>query len=193
MIKKQELEKIKKTVINCKQCDLYRTRTNSVFSSGNNDSEIFLIGEAPGRTEDKQGLPFVGRAGKILDDLLDSINIDRNNVYISNILKCRPPKNRNPKKNEIKICSKYLNDQLDIVNPKIIIPLGNYASMFILEKFGLKVDKISSIHGKIFPYKSKYGENKIIPMYHPAAVIYNPNMKETVFKDFKNIKNVLES
>ena len=193
MTKMRELENIKKKVINCKKCDLYRTRTNPVFGNGKNNSEIFFIGEAPGRNEDKQGLPFVGRAGRILDELLDSINIDRNNVYISNIIKCRPPKNRNPKKNEIKICSKYLNEQLDIIKPKIIIPLGNYASMFILEKFGYGVDKISNIHSKIFTYESKYGEIKIIPMYHPAAVIYNPNKKEILFKDFNNIKYVLES
>jgi len=193
MILNEKLENLKKNVINCKKCDLYRTRTNSVFGNGKNDSEIFFIGEAPGRNEDKQGLPFVGRAGKILDELLDSINIDRNDVYISNIIKCRPPKNRNPKKSEIDICSKYLNDQLDIIKPKLIIPLGNYASMFILEKFGYKVDKISNIHGKIFPYESKYGEIKIIAMYHPAAVIYNPNKKEILFRDFKNIKKVLEA
>ena len=183
------IKDINKTIESCEKCDLYKTKKNYVKGSGSIDSNIFLIGEAPGYNEDVKGVPFVGRAGKILDKLLISVDMQRKDVYISNILKCRPPKNRNPLKNEINACTGYLNKEINTIKPNIISPLGNYASKFIFSKYNLEFEKISSIHGKIYPVDSEYGKLYIIPQYHPAVAVYNQNMIETLLKDFKIIKN----
>lgn len=188
MTKEHEIKFIENQVKNCKKCELWKTRNRPVPGDGNLDADIMLIGEAPGYNEDIKGLPFVGKAGKILDELLDSVDLRRQDIYICNILKCRPPKNRNPQKNEIDICTDYLNKQIKLINPSIIIPLGNFASSFIFERYGLKPDKISNIHGMIFKVKTLYGELKIIPMYHPAVATYNPNKKDILLKDFNIIK-----
>ena len=192
MSKKQEMEKIVYLVENCKKCDLWKTRNKPVIGDGSENANILFVGEAPGYNEDIQGIPFVGKAGKILEQLLDSIELKRRDVYIANILKCRPAKNRNPFKNEIKNRTVYLNKQIKIIQPKIIIPLGNFASSFIFKKYGLKFDKINNVHGKIFQVNTVLGDIKIIPMYHPAVSIYNPNTKDTLTEDFKNIQTSLE-
>lgn len=191
MSKKKDLEEIRKLVENCKNCNLYKTRNKTVFGEGSLNAKIMLIGEAPGRNEDIQGRPFVGKAGKILDDLLYSIDLKRNNVYITNILICRPPKNRNPLKKEINICKKYLDLQIDIIQPNIIVTMGNFSTSDILNKFDLKVDKISNIHGNIYKIYNKLRNIKIIPLYHPAYAIYNKNIKNILFNDFKSIKKAL--
>ena len=188
MAKKQEIENIIEQVKNCKKCELCKSRTNPVPGDGALNTEIMFIGEAPGYNEDLQGTPFVGKAGKILDDLLSSVGLQRQDIYISNILKCRPPKNRNPQKTEIEACTDYLNRQIEIIQPKIIIPLGNFASSFIFERYGLEYDKISKIHGKMFKVNTLFGELKIIPMYHPAVATYNPNEKSTLLEDFAILK-----
>jgi DNA polymerase len=192
MSKKEEMKKIVTLVSNCKKCDLYKTRRNSVVGIGSLDSKILFIGEAPGYNEDLQGLPFVGRAGKILDELLKSIGLKKENVYIVNIIKCRPPKNRNPLKNEIVCCTDYLDKQIEIIHPVIIVPLGNFAVRYIFEKFGLKTDKISNIHGKIFDVKTVFNSLKIIPLYHPAVVTYNPKNMDILLEDFKKIKIIIQ-
>ncbi len=186
----KELQLLKEQILNCKRCDLHKTRTNPVIGEGSLDAHIMFIGEAPGFNEDKQGKPFVGQAGKIFDELLNSINLKREKIYITNILKCRPPNNRNPTQEEIKICSSYLNKQIDIIKPKVICCLGNFATDYILKKFGLKdkIQGISKIHGKVFSVSSLSGLIKIIPIYHPAVATYNSNMLEILKKDFEKIK-----
>ncbi len=181
------MKQIKEEVINCQKCSLYQTRTYPVIGQGNHQAEIILIGEAPGFNEDKAGRPFCGQAGKILDELLGSIEIKREEIYICNILKCRPPNNRNPEKEEIKACTPYLERQIAIIKPKIIGSLGNYATAYLLEKFDLsdKIQGISKIHGQVFETKADFGPIKIIPFYHPAVVVYNENMREILKKDFK--------
>jgi len=183
----ENFEKLKEEAINCKRCELWKTRTNPVFGEGPPTSEIMFIGEAPGFNEDKQGNPFVGQAGKIFDVLLNSINLKREEIYITNILKCRPPNNHNPTKEEIKACSPYLNRQIEIINPKIICCLGNFATDYILKKVGLteKIQGISKIHAQVFNASTLIGITKIIPLYHPAVATYNVNMLETLKKDFK--------
>ncbi len=187
-----ELINLKQEILNCKKCDLYKTRTNPVIGEGNFNAEIIFVGEAPGFNEDRQGKPFVGQSGKILDKLLESINMKREEIYIANILKCRPPENRNPTKEEILFCSFYLNKQIKLIKPKIICCLGNFATDFILKKFNLKneIQGISKIHGKIFSVSTLYGKIKIIPLYHPAVATYNMNMFETLKKDFKILKEI---
>jgi DNA polymerase len=150
-----------------------------------------FVGEAPGRNEDIQGRPFVGRAGILLNELIHSIGLERKDIYITNIIKCRPPKNRNPLKKEITICKLYLDKQIDIIRPKVIAPLGNFSSSYILEKFNCKCKNIGMIHGKTFDIKIQSFDISIIPLYHPAAAIYNPNLKDLLIRDFKSITAAL--
>jgi len=191
MAKKEEMKIVTDLIKECKRCSLYKSRKNPVNGFGSLDSKVVFIGEAPGRNEDFQGKPFVGRAGKILDDLLKSINLERSKVFIGNILKCRPPNNRNPLKKEIDSCTDYLDKQLKIIKPKIIAPLGNFSSIYILNKYGFKAEKISKIHGKVFEKNTSFGSLKIIPLFHPAVAVYNSNKTQILIKDFKIIKELL--
>jgi len=193
MSKKEDMEKITVSVENCKKCNLHKTRNKPVAGDGSFDAKILFVGEAPGRNEDLQGKPFVGKAGKILDELLESIGLHRGEVFIANILKCRPPNNRNPLKSEIEACTGYLDKQIRIIQPKIIAPLGNFAASYIFEKFGLRHDKISNIHGKVFRTNTLFGSIRIIPLYHPAVATYNPNTKNILLEDFRVIKRTIEN
>jgi len=204
------LEEIKQEVQSCQKCSLYKERTYPVVGEGNSSADIMLIGEAPGFNEDKTGHPFCGKAGEILDELLNSVRIKREEIYISNILKCRPPGNRNPQEEEIKSCSPYLDRQIEIIKPKVICCLGNFSTPYILKKFGLKsqIQGISRIHGQIFssadlftPLEGHIRQGlltgftsiKIIPLYHPAVVTYNMNMKAILIKDFKILEPFKDS
>ena len=186
-----EMGGLKQKIRLCKRCNLWKTRTNPVVGEGSLTADIIFIGEAPGYNEDQQGKPFVGRAGKIFDELLNSIGLKRKDIYITNILKCRPPGNANPSPEQIKACSPYLDEQIKIIQPKIIVTLGNFALSYIFDKFRLKQEKISSIHGRIFTLANLIGIEKIMPMYHPAAAVYNPGMKTILIKDFKTIGDYL--
>jgi len=190
MNKQEEVKMITQEIQNCKKCALHKTRINPVIGEGSYNAKIMFIGEAPGFNEDKQGKPFVGQAGKILDELLNSANLKREEIYIANILKCRPLQNRNPTKEEIKSCTPYLNKQIEIIKPKIICCLGNFATDFIMNKFDLKdkLQGISRIHGEIFNASTLNGVIKIIPLYHPAVATYNSNMLKVLKKDFEILK-----
>lgn len=191
MNKKDELlKKVKNKVIDCKKCSLSKTRILPVIGQGNHNARIMFIGEAPGANEDKTGVPFCGQSGNILTELLSSIGLQRENVYICNILKCRPPGNRNPQTNEIESCVSYLEKQIEIIKPRIIGVLGNYAVSHILKQYNLdnQIQGISKIRGKIFKVKASFGEIKIIPLYHPAVAAYNANMKDILKEDFKILK-----
>ncbi len=185
-----KLEKINSEIEKCEKCKLQETRKNPVPGQGNPDAKIMFIGEAPGREEDLQGKPFVGKAGKILDTLLNSVNLTRKDIFIANILKCRPPKNRNPKQGEIKACSNYLDKQIGIINPKVIACLGNFSAKYILEKYGLKgkIEGISKIKCKIFKVSTLSGEINIIPLYHPAVAVYDPKKIKDLKKDFQILR-----
>jgi len=186
----EKLQLIKQEILNCKKCDLYKTRTNPVIGEGSPEADIMFIGEAPGFNEDKQGKPFVGQAGKVFDELLDFIDLKREKIYITNILKCRPPKNRNPTQEEIKTCSSYLDKEIEIIKPKIICCLGNFATNYVLKKFNLKdkIQGISKIHGEIFNASTLIGVIKIIPLFHPAVVTYDRTKLNTLKKDFEILK-----
>ncbi len=191
--KEKEMEKIKKEIQLCSKCPLSQSRTNPVVGEGNLSATVMFIGEAPGFNEDQTGHPFCGAAGKVLDELLQSVNLLRKDIYITNILKCRPPQNRDPLPEEIKACAPYLNKQIEIIQPKIICSLGNYATKFILEKYGLKeqIQGISKIHGKIFTINTLWNNLFIVPLYHPAVATYNPLMKKILLQDFQIIKKIL--
>ena len=192
MPKNKDFQKLRNLVENCKKCKLHKTRNKPVLDEGSLNAKIMLIGEAPGYNEDIQGRPFVGRAGKILDELLNFIDLKRSDVFIANILICRPPKNRNPLKSEIFMCKKYLNKLIKIINPVIIAPMGNFASSYIFKKYGLKIEIIGKIHGKEYQINKDSGIIRIIPLYHPAIAIYNVSKKNILFDDFKLIKKTFD-
>jgi DNA polymerase len=190
-MKNLQLLELITTVKTCTKCSLWKTRIHAVPGEGSPLAQIMFIGEAPGKNEDLKGRPFVGRAGILLDELLHSINLKRTETYITNILKCRPPKNRNPLRFEIHTCTVYLENQLRALRPPVIVPLGTFATSYIFKKFNLPVTSIGQIHGKAFTIQYLKTTTTIIPFYHPAAAIYNPNLKPKLFNDFKTITSYL--
>ncbi|NJE25501.1 uracil-DNA glycosylase [Thermococcus sp. MV5] len=186
------MKKLEERVKTCRKCPLGELRTNAVPGSGSYESKIMFVGEGPGYWEDQKGLPFVGRAGKVLDELLESIGLTRDEVYITNIIKCRPPNNRDPTEEEIKTCSPYLDMQIDLLRPKIIVPLGRHSMSYILKKFGFEPEPISKIHGKTFEARTLFGKIVIMPIYHPAVALYRPQLREELERDFRKLKNLLE-
>lgn len=166
---------------------LKETANNLVFGFGNPDAEILFLGEAPGKNEDLQGLPFIGAAGKVLDQLLQSINLKREDIFISSVVHFRPPKNRPPKPSEIKAFEKYVDEIIKIIDPKVIATLGNFS----LKKF-LPDKTISAVHGKAFEIEFQKKKRIIIPLYHPAAVLYKRDLQKTLEEDFKEICRLLK-
>ncbi len=194
----EELKKVKNEVLDCKKCSLYKERVKNRFypvvGEGNHQAKIMFVGEAPGLQEAKTGRPFCGAAGKVLDELLDSVGIKRKEVYIANLLKCRPPENRDPQPEETKNCSPYLERQIEIIKPRVICLLGRHSMNFLMEKFGLEnqIEGISKIHGRLFESKNLSLNITVIPFYHPAVAIYNPNMKKVLEEDFKILKTIIK-
>lgn len=183
------LKKIEDEIKKCKKCFLCRQRKNAVPGEGRHDATIMMIGEAPGKNEDAQGRPFVGKAGKFLDYALSTIGLERGDIYITNVVKCRPPNNRDPTSEEIKLCSPYLDAQINLIQPRIICTLGRFATEYILPSYGFSAKPISQIHGKIF--YSPIAMVSIVPLYHPAASIYTPAIKEIFLKDIACISSLL--
>jgi DNA polymerase len=192
MSKEEKLKQIKEEVINCKKCSLYKTRTLPVIGQGSHNAKIMFIGEAPGANEDKTGIPFCGKSGDFLDEMLNKAGIKREDVYICNLLKCRPPKNRDPNQKELKVCTPYLDRQIELIKPKVISSLGRYSMEFLMKKYGLEdqMGLISKIHGNVFEVKTMFSEIKLVPLYHPAVAVYNANMKDVLIEDFKALKNI---
>ena len=174
----------------------YRTENNyfPVVGEGDHFARIVFIGEAPGKNEALTARPFCGASGKVLDQLLESVVLKRENIYITNIVKDRPPENRDPLPHEIESYGPYLDKQLEIIQPKVIATLGRFSMEYIMRKFGLGLDiqPISKAHGKAFIANCKWGQVNIIPLYHPAASIYNQHLKETLKKDFQVMKEFAE-
>lgn len=185
------LNQIAEEVKTCRKCGLYRCAKNAVPGEGNPKAKIMLIGEAPGKREDLTGRPFVGSAGKLLDSVLEKAGIMRKDIFIGNIAKHRPPDNRAPKPDEIEACTPYLDRQIKIIRPKIIVPLGTHSTKYIMEKAGLKFTTISDVRGKAFDGSALGSKIKIVPSFHPAAAIYNRKLRETIEDDFKMIRKIL--
>ena len=185
------LEDLKSICNGCTKCDLSKTRTNVVFGKGNPHAKIMFIGEAPGEKEDLQGIPFVGAAGRELDKLLRKIGLTLEDVYIANILKCRPPQNRDPNPAEIELCTPYLIRQMILIRPQVICTLGNYSTKFVLSgcipKKMDSIQGITSLHGKVNMIDFEGIQFKVIPIYHPAAMLYKPALRIDFEKDFEKI------
>ena len=171
----------------CIACQLHQTRTQVVFGAGNADADLMFIGEAPGADEDRLGLPFVGRAGKLLDQLLGEIGLDRQDVFIANTLKCRPPSNRDPYPNEIESCSGYLRSQVELIAPKVICTLGNFSTKLLREDS----TGISRLHGRDEVRTIGTRAIRLLPLYHPAAALYTPSNLQTLRDDFARIPDLL--
>ena len=185
---KSRIEKLRKQIAGCTRCSLHQTRTHTVPGEGDINADIMFIGEAPGKNEDLEGKPFVGRAGDIFDKLLKSIDLTREQIYLCNILKCRPPDNRNPLSSEISACIGSLDLQIKIVNPKVIGTLGNFSTAYIFEKFNVPPAKISAVAGKIIDVTTPFGPKKIVPVFHPAVATYNVHKIDLLIEHFQAFK-----
>jgi DNA polymerase len=186
--KQEQLNQLNILMLNCSKCALRSGCKQVVPGDGSAEAQIIFIGEGPGAKEDELGVPFVGSAGKFLDEMLSSINLKREDVYIANTVKCRPPQNRDPLPEEKEICWPWLLEQIKIIQPKLIVTLGRHSMEIFLPSY-----KISEIHGSAmrrdFP---GIGKQVFFALYHPAAALYNGSMRETLLKDFKKIPKVLE-
>lgn len=191
MGKEELMRKLEERIRKCRKCPLGNLRTNAVPGAGSYDAKVMFVGEAPGYWEDQKGLPFVGKAGKVLNELLAGIGLSRDDVYITNIVKCRPPNNRDPTEEEIRACAPYLDMQIDVIRPKVIVPLGRHSMKYLLEKFGFRAEPISKIHGKTFEARTLFGKIVIMPTYHPAAALYKPPIREELRKDFAKLAKLL--
>ena len=188
MDKKQQLKDLHEKWFEKCQCELKNTATQPVPGDGNPAADIVFIGEAPGKQEDIEGRPFVGAAGKFLNELFQSVGVKREDIYITNIVKYRPPGNRDPEPNEKEDCIEWLYEELNLINPKLIVFLGRHSMMYFFP-----TEKISDIHGKLLIKKIKDLPTKyFLVLYHPAAALYNGSMRETLLADFKKIPAILK-
>ncbi len=185
MDKEQIIKEIEEQVAKCKKCRLWEQRDKYVVGEGSLDAKIMFVGEGPGRDENKMGRPFVGRAGQLLDKILQSVELSREETYITNIVKCWPPQNRNPKQDEIKACFGYLTSQISLINPKIIVTLGNFATKLLLNE----TKGITTLRGKVFDW---IGGIKIIPMFHPSYLLrnYTTQARKATWEDIKLVKKL---
>jgi len=194
--KAELIEKIAEEVGVCVKCPLWKGRRNAVSGEGNIGASVMFVGEAPGYWEDVKGLPFVGAAGKVLDALLKKIKLPRENVFITNVVKCRPPENRDPKPDEVKTCtSLYLDRQITLIKPKILVTLGRHSTVYILSKAGFEteiVEGITQLRGRVYQTRFLNLPLSVIPMYHPAAVLHNPKYRDALEKDFELLKTQLQ-
>lgn len=183
------MENTIKNIQSCTFCSLRKTCKAPVIHRGNVENpKIIIIGEAPGKNEDEQGKPFVGKAGKLLDKTIEEAGIPQSEIYITNIVKCRPPKNRDPETNEVIACSQHLRAQISHLRPSYIVPLGAFATRYMLRHDKRQNLPMSELHGKKFRFNDYY----VLPMYHPAATFYDQSKLETFKKDFKKLKRLLE-
>ncbi len=178
------LEGVRKELGDCKRCKLHKMRRTLVYGEGNPKAQLMFVGEGPGYDEDVQGRPFVGKAGQLLTKIIQSIGLQREDVYIANIVKCRPPQNRNPEPDEIEACRPFVLKQIEAIQPKIICALGSVAAQTLLKTSG----KISALRGKVFDMDGM----KVIPTYHPAFLLRNPERKRNVWEDMKRVLELLK-
>lgn len=184
-IARMDAETLRATVASCQRCQLSKTRTNTVFGSGSLDANLMFIGEGPGRDEDLQGLPFVGRAGKLLTAMIAALGLDRDQVYISNVVKCRPPNNRDPHSDEASACSNYLRRQIEIINPKAIVALGRVSAQLLLDT------EVSLAGLRNRPHKYRDTDIDVIVTYHPAYLLRKPTEKRKSWDDLWKVRKLL--
>ncbi len=184
-VEESPLNSLRQCVADCQRCPLHATRTQTVFGVGNEKAKLMIIGEAPGFYEDQQGEPFVGRAGQLLNAMLQSVGFSRSEVYIANILKCRPPNNRDPVPTEVLECTPYLQEQIQLIQPKVLCAVGRIAGHYLLNS----TESLSHLRNKVH----RYGDNKLplVITYHPAYLLRNPSAKAEAYQDLLNLKNLV--
>jgi len=186
-----QIEKLNQEIIKCTKCRLSKTRTHALCGEGNLNAKLFLIAQAPGENEDREGRMFIGPSGKVLDELFKTISMDRKNVYMTNLIKCMLPKYRKPKQDEIEICSQYLDREIELIDPEILVPLGYYASRYIFEKYKFSMvtkSEFNEVCGKLY----LAGHRKVLPLQHPAVLLYRPSFREEVIKNYRKL-NVIST
>ena len=179
----ETLEEIREDLGECTRCKLHGGRTNLVFGVGSPTADLVFVGEAPGRDEDRQGIPFVGRAGQLLTRIIAAIGLSRDEVYIANVIKCRPPNNRNPEPDEVATCEPFLFRQLDVIRPRVVVALGGFAIRTLLRTD----EAVSRLRGRVFDYRGA----KLIPTFHPAFLLRSPERKRDVWEDMKRVRALL--
>ena len=190
LLKMRRIEQLNREIKDCRDCGLHRTRKNAVCGEGNLNAKLMLVAQAPGKKEDEAGRMFIGPSGKVLDELLSAAGVKREEIYMTNLIKCMLPKYRKPKPEEIAACSKYLDREIEIVNPKVLVPLGYYPARYLFEKYSISLppgSKFASICGKLF----LAGERKILPLEHPASLLYDDSIKERIVKHYRKLKVLL--
>jgi DNA polymerase len=180
----EALAAVRADIGDCTRCKLHTGRHQIVFGVGNPNADLMFVGEAPGADEDVQGIPFVGRAGQLLTKIIEAIDLTRDDVYIANVIKCRPPQNRNPEPDEVATCEPFLFQQIDIIKPKVIVALGKFGAQTLLRT----LDPISRLRGRVFDYRGA----KLIPTFHPAYLLRNPSSKRDVWEDMKLVRTLLK-
>jgi len=188
---KHLLDAVAAEVVVCIKCDLWKGRKKAVPGVGNPESRVLFIGEAPGQSEDLMGEPFVGVAGKFLDTLLSETGFSRADVFITNVVKCRPPRNRDPRPDEIETCTPYLNRQIGIIRPRFIVTLGNHSTAYILSKARLSFRSITQARGNVYETSILGLKVAVFPTFHPAAALYSARYKKQLEEDFQRIKDEL--
>jgi DNA polymerase len=184
IVSHESLTAVRADIGECTRCKLHALgRRQIVFGVGNPDADLMFVGEAPGADEDVQGIPFVGRAGHLLTKIIEAIGLARDDVYIANVIKCRPPGNRNPEQDEVETCEPFLFRQIDVIHPKVIVALGTFAARALLRT----LDPISRLRGRVYEYRGA----KLIPTFHPAYLLRNPASKREVWEDMKLVKKLL--
>jgi len=186
-----KIQDLNKKIRKCNKCRLSNTRTHALCGEGDLNAKLMLIAQAPGENEDREGIMFIGPSGKVLDELLRKSNVGREELYMTNLVKCMLPKYRKPKQDEIDMCSDYLDKEIELINPEILVPLGHYATSYIFRKYSLPLlskQEFYIIYGKLF----LTGNRKILPLQHPAAVLHNPDIREVLVKNYHKL-NVLSA
>ncbi len=178
------LDHIRTDLGECTRCKLHTGRTRLVFGVGNADADLMFVGEAPGRDEDRQGIPFVGRAGQLLTKIIEAIDLQRDDVYIANVIKCRPPDNRNPEPDEVQTCERFLFAQIDAIRPRVIVALGSFAMRTLLRDEKIPISKA---RGRVYKFRGA----KLIPTFHPAFLLRSPDRKRDVWEDMKRVRSIL--
>jgi len=181
-----------KDILGCTKCRLHLTRKHAVPGEGPLNARVMLIGEAPGRVEDEEGRPFVGAAGRLLNELLSMAGLSRGEVYITNLVKCRPPNNRDPMPDEVESCRQYLVSQILIIKPRILVTLGRHSTREILSMSGRKVDNVGSVRGRVHRVRISDLEVVVLPTYHPAAALYNPRLRRIIEEDFARLGDMIK-
>ncbi len=184
------LENLNKEIKECKKCRLSETRNNALCGEGNLNAKLMLVAQAPGENEDREGKMFIGPSGKKLDELLENSRVSKDEIYMTNLIKCMLPKYRKPKQDEIEICSHYLDKEIEIINPDTIFPLGYYSTKYLFEKYGLRIPnpkaQFPGVYGRIFLAYDK----KIVPLQHPAALLYDNSKEEEMIKNYKKLRTL---